>query len=114
MTPPGACALSPCSPRVQPTGALVVSPLGCVTVRLAAKDLQAAEAIAVGMAETEPSSAAAGASDYSAQPYRLPPPKRPPGPTRQAMRVICPVWTVGARYRLRETAVIQTRLDATT
>ena len=37
-----------------------VIPLGCVTVRVAAKDFEAAKAIAVGMAETEASSAAEG------------------------------------------------------
>src|SRR6266849_742663 len=39
-----------------------VIPLGCVTVRVAAKDFEAAQAIATGMAETEPSPAVEGSS----------------------------------------------------
>ena len=42
-----------------------VIPLGCVTVRVAAKEFEAAKAIAVAMAETDPSSAAESVSEKS-------------------------------------------------
>src|SRR5205823_2072278 len=40
-------------------------PLGCVTVRVAAKEFEAAKAIAVAMAETDASSAAQSVSEKS-------------------------------------------------
>jgi len=60
-----------------------VIPLGCVTVRVAAKDFEAAQAIAVAMAQTEPSPAADGALQ-AGESNR----SRPSGPTREAMIVI--------------------------
>src|SRR5438045_1260900 len=42
-----------------------VIPLGCLTVRVAAKEFEAAKAIAVAMAETDPSSAAESDSEKS-------------------------------------------------
>src|SRR5207245_686653 len=70
-----------------------VIPLGSVTVRVAARDFEAAEAIAAGMAETKLSSAAEGAFegvDTVGESNR----SRPPGPTRQAMRVISAIVVV--------------------
>ena len=60
-----------------------VIPLGCVTVRVAAKDFEAAQAIAVAMAQTEPSPAAEGALKVGES-----------GPTRQAMIVISAIVVV--------------------
>jgi len=60
-----------------------VIPLGCVTVRVAAKDFEAAQAIAVAMAQTEPSPAAEGSLKVGESNG-----SHPSGPTREAMIVI--------------------------
>ncbi len=73
-----------------------VIPLGCVTVRVAVKDVEAARAIAVGMAEAEPSSAGedsleAGVDAAVGETGR----SRPPGLTRQMAGVISAMVVVG-------------------
>jgi len=72
-----------------------VIPLGCVTVRVAVKDVEAARAIAVGMTETEIPSAAPedawqAGTDTVVECNR----SRPPFPTRQAMILISVIVVV--------------------
>ena len=72
-----------------------VIPLGCVTVRVAARDIVAAQAIAVGLAEPERSSAAAeGALKVAAGTVGQIKRSRPAVLTRQAVGVITAIVVV--------------------
>jgi hypothetical protein len=89
-----------------------VVPLDMATVRVAAKDCEAAEAVAAGMSGAGPTWAAAGAGDHASQPPRLPPPGRGLRLTRRGMLVISicivgvPILFGIAVHWSRETAVM--------
>ena len=71
-----------------------VIPLGCVTVRVAAKDFEAAQAIATGMAETEPSPAIEGSSKAGVDTVGESNRSRSRDLTRQAVGVITVIVVV--------------------
>src|SRR5262249_46222565 len=86
-----AAGIEACIPEAGTQPFSQVIPLGILTVRVAAKDREAAKAIAAGMSETEPVWAATSTHDPSAQPPRLLSQCRRLGLTRRVMLTISPI-----------------------